>query len=122
MKSVSAISVSDTSQTQREEYLTHLSRGLPMLTYGFHLDVKLADEKTEYCYCPCDRVRPRDCTVTTRWRKLCDIDALLRPFQCAKTRSLGLQKSPNGYLDHVKTKGETCPYHRMLHSLLKVIY
>ena len=38
--SVGAVSVSDTSKAQREEFLTHLLRGLPMLTYGFHLDVK----------------------------------------------------------------------------------
>ena len=90
-----------------------------MFTYGFHV----ADKESVYCFCPCDRHGPADGTVAGRWRTLCDLETTLKEYPCAtKKKSPMIQKKPREYLEHVKKKGSSCPYHQILYQFLKLIF
>ena len=115
--------MSDEEIWQRE-FLKYLPRGLPMLTYGFHVDKHSRDTTNPiHCYCPCDRTTQAG-TVAGNWRVICNLNNTLleaEKYCCNKNKKL-INKSARGFIQHVFDKQEHCPLHRILYTYLKELY
>jgi hypothetical protein len=108
------------SPTKRDEtnqllFLDNLKRCLPIVTYGFHVDKHNRATNDACCFCPCDRD-----PVAGRWRKLCGMDDILCDSICIELKQT--QMSPKPFLDHLKSKAQSCVFHGILHSFLGELF
>jgi hypothetical protein len=104
------------AETEQLLFLENLSRCVPIITYGFHVDRHNRGMNDAFCFCPCDRDTSVG-TVAGRWRSLCGMESIL-PV-CNKNKLI--QKPPNEFLAHVRAiKG--CPFHGILYDFLDELY
>jgi hypothetical protein len=111
-----AVSTISNAETEQLLFLENLSRCVPIITYGFHVDRHSQGTNDAFCFCPCDRDTSQG-TVAGRWRSLCGMESIL-PV-CNKNKLI--QKPPYEFLAHVRAiKG--CPFHQILYDFLDQLY
>jgi hypothetical protein len=104
------------AETEQLLFLENVSRCVPIMTYGFHVDKNNRETNDEFCFCPCSNTSQG--TVTGRWRSLCRMDDTILPI-CNKNKQI--KKKPFEFIAHVRgIKG--CVFHQILYDFLDELY